>query len=204
MELRGWGGRTCRSHSMAVPSLPPDAHSDPSGDTVTQLRYLPTRRPHTNTPSLRYERKEVQRKNEAGERERERKSERARERAKRTRRGRRGCCAACSWPGSTPAAPAPRDDDPVSGAGRPRQFYPGDSIDGPLSLSLSLSLTDKYGGSSKGARRPEKQTAPAPPSSAWSRGLCVEGSWGSDGGRALIVAGGGWRGVGERGRRGVP
>jgi len=24
---------------MAVPSLPPDAHSDPSGDTVTQLRY---------------------------------------------------------------------------------------------------------------------------------------------------------------------
>ena len=73
-----------------------------------------------------------------------------------------------------------------------------------LSLSLSLSLTDKYGGSSKGARRPEKQTAPAPPSSAWSRGLCVEGSWGSDGGRALIVAGGGWRGVGERGRRGVP
>ena len=26
---------------MAVPSLPPDAHSDPSGETVTQLRYLP-------------------------------------------------------------------------------------------------------------------------------------------------------------------
>ena len=28
-----------KSHSMAIPSLPPDAHREPSGDTVTQLRY---------------------------------------------------------------------------------------------------------------------------------------------------------------------
>lgn len=27
-----------RSHNMALPSLPPDAHSEPSGDTVTQFR----------------------------------------------------------------------------------------------------------------------------------------------------------------------
>lgn len=28
-----------KSHSMAIPSFPPDAHKEPSGDTVTQFRY---------------------------------------------------------------------------------------------------------------------------------------------------------------------
>jgi len=26
-----------KSHNIAIPSLPPDAHNDPSGDTVTEL-----------------------------------------------------------------------------------------------------------------------------------------------------------------------
>ena len=29
-----------KSHSMAVPSLPPDAHKEPSGETVTVFKYL--------------------------------------------------------------------------------------------------------------------------------------------------------------------
>lgn len=28
-----------KSHSIAIPSLPPDAHKEPSGDTVTTFRY---------------------------------------------------------------------------------------------------------------------------------------------------------------------